>query len=140
MSTAVETPRDLVVRLFEVLPSRDADRFAALLAPDVVFEIPFPIQGEPTRIAGREQIRAYLAARWSNMPGVEVHAIRPVIHETVDPGLLITEVDVDVTRPGSDRQWVRTSVNVIRVENGLVTLFRDYMDTGRIAAMRASRG
>ncbi|MFE5287063.1 nuclear transport factor 2 family protein [Nocardia sp. NPDC056611] len=139
MTTSVETPRDLVIRLFDTLPARDADRFAALLAPDVVFEMPFLIPGEPARIEGREQIRAYLAQRWSGMSGIEIHAIRPVIHETVDPNTLITEIDVDVTRPGTGRAWARTSVNVIRVENGRVTLFRDYMDTGRIVAMRAAR-
>ncbi|GAB0103779.1 hypothetical protein JMUB6875_27530 [Nocardia sp. JMUB6875] len=139
MSTSVETPRDLVERLFQGLPSRDADRFAALLDPEVVFEMPFPIPGEPTRIEGREQVRAYLASRWSAMPGVEVHGIRPQIHETTDPELLVVENDVDVTRPGGERGWFRSSINVVRVRNGLVTLFRDYMDTGRILAIRQSK-
>ncbi|BEK97984.1 nuclear transport factor 2 family protein [Nocardia seriolae] len=138
MSTSLETPRDLVERLFLGLPSRDADRFAALLAPDVAFEIPFPIPGEPTRIEGREQVRAYLAARWSGMSGVQVHDIRPAIHQTVDPEVLVVENDVEVTRPNGERGWFRSSVNVIRVQNGLVTLFRDYMDAGRIMAMRQS--
>ncbi|MEC3957242.1 nuclear transport factor 2 family protein [Nocardia sp. CDC153] len=136
MSTSVETPRDLVERLFLGLPSRDADRFAALLAPDVVFEIPFPIPGEPTRIEGREQVRDYLASRWSGMPGIQVHGIRPVIHETTDPEVFVVENDVEVTRPTGERGWFRSSVNVIRVRDGLVALFRDYMDTGRILTMR----
>ncbi|AYF74101.1 nuclear transport factor 2 family protein [Nocardia yunnanensis] len=136
MSTPVETPRDLVERLFLGLPSRDADRFAALLAPDVVFEIPFPIPGEPTRIEGRERVREYLASRWSGTSGVQVHGIRPDIHETTDPEVFVVENDVDVTRPSGERGWFRSSVNVIRVRDGLVTLFRDYMDTGRILALR----
>ncbi|WP_433565238.1 nuclear transport factor 2 family protein [Nocardia sp. CA-151230] len=136
MSTSVETPRDLVEQLFQSLPSRDADGFIARFDPEAVFEIPFLIPGEPTRIEGREAIREYLASRWSGMPGLELHGIRPVIHETADPELYITEVDIDITRPGQPRAWVRSSVNVIRVRNGLVTLFRDYMDTGRILTMR----
>ncbi|MFE3190458.1 nuclear transport factor 2 family protein [Nocardia sp. NPDC059240] len=140
MPTSVETPRDVVLRLFEGLPSRDADRFAALMAPDAVFEIPFLIPGQPDRLEGREQIRDYLAARWSGgvMAGVVVHSIRPTVHETTEPGLFITECDIDITRPDQPRAWVRSSVNVIRVEDGLVTLFRDYMDTGRIVTLMAS--
>ncbi|WP_196054609.1 nuclear transport factor 2 family protein [Nocardia aurantiaca] len=139
MSTSIETPRDLVERLFLGLPSRDADRFAALLAPDVLFEIPFPIPGEPTRIEGRERVREYLASRWSAMPDIEIHGIRPDIHATTDPELFVVENDIDITRPGGGRGWFRSSVNVIRVRNGLVTLFRDYMDTGRILAVRQAR-
>ncbi|WP_157354929.1 nuclear transport factor 2 family protein [Nocardia terrae] len=136
MSTSVETPRDVVEQLFLELPSRDAGRFAARMAPAAVFEIPFPIPGQPTRIEGREEIRDYLASRWSGTPGIELHGIRPTIHETTEPGLFVTECDIDITRPGAGREWVRSSVNVIRVEDGLVTLFRDYMDTGRIQSMR----
>ncbi|MGW4241637.1 nuclear transport factor 2 family protein [Nocardia sp. NPDC004722] len=140
MSTSVETPRDLVIRLFEGLTSRDPARFAALMAPDAVFEVPFLIPGQPARIEGRERIREYLAERWSggNMAGIELHGIRPIVHETTEPGLFITECDIDITRPDRPREWVRSSVNVIRVEDGLVTLFRDYMDTGRIVTLMAS--
>ncbi|MEV6771707.1 nuclear transport factor 2 family protein [Nocardia sp. NPDC051030] len=135
MSTSLETPRDLVERLFLGLPARDADAFAALMAPDAVFEIPFPIPGLPDRLEGREEIRALLAKRWSGMSGVEVYGIRPTIHETADPEVFLVENDVELSYPGTERAWIRTSVNVIRVQNGLVTLFRDYMDTARIAAL-----
>ncbi|MRH89140.1 hypothetical protein GFY24_17065 [Nocardia sp. SYP-A9097] len=137
MSTAVETPRELVERLFHGLPARDAEAFVALLAPDAVFEIPFVIPGFPNRFEGREEIRAHLDRWWSpqRMSGVVVHGIHPTIHETTEPGLFLVENDVDLTRPGMGRARVRTSVNVVQVRDGQVVLFRDYMDTNRIAAM-----
>ncbi|MGW5309871.1 nuclear transport factor 2 family protein [Nocardia thailandica] len=133
--------RDLVERLFLGLRSRDADVFAGFLAPDAVFEMPFEIPGQPARLEGRESIRDYLAARWAGQGavGVEIHAVVPTIHETVDPEVFVVENDVELTRPGGPRERVRTSVNVIRVRDGAVTLFRDYMDTPRIAGLAASR-
>ncbi|WP_327144493.1 nuclear transport factor 2 family protein [Nocardia sp. NBC_01327] len=137
MSTSVETPRELVERLFEVLPARDAEAFVALFAPDAVFEIPFVIPGFPNRFEGREEIRAHLERWWSpqRLSGVVVHGVHPTIYETSDPELFWVENDVELTRPGAERARVRTSVNVVGVRDGQVVLFRDYMDTNRVAGM-----
>ncbi|WP_067568869.1 nuclear transport factor 2 family protein [Nocardia acidivorans] len=137
MSAKAETPRELVERLFRLLPERDADAFVALFAADAVFEIPFVLPGFPNRFEGREEIRAHLERWWSpqRLSGVVIHGIHPTIYETSDPETLWVENDVDLTRPGTERARVRTSVNVVRVRDGQVTLLRDYMDTNRIAAM-----
>ncbi|MEV6337059.1 SgcJ/EcaC family oxidoreductase [Nocardia vinacea] len=135
VETSVESPRELVERLFRELPARDADAFVELLAPDAVFEIPFVIPGMPTRLVGREEIRAHLAQRWSGISGIEVHGIYPQVYETADPELIFVENEVDMTVPGAERARVRTSVNVVRVRDGKVTLFRDYMDTARFSRL-----
>lgn len=131
VETSVESPRELVERLFRELPARDADAFVELLATDAVFEIPFVIPGMPTRLVGREEIRAHLAQRWSGISGIEVHGIHPQVYETDDPEVVFVENEVDMTVPGAARARVRTSVNVVRVRDGKVALFRDYMDTAR---------
>ncbi|WP_406235506.1 nuclear transport factor 2 family protein [Nocardia sp. NBC_01009] len=133
VESSVESPRELVERLFASLPARDADAFVQLLAADVVFEIPFVVPGMPTRLVGREEIRAHLTQRWSNLSGIEVHDIYPEVHETIDPEVILVEAEVDMTVPGAQRARVRTSVNVVRVRDGKVVLFRDYMDTARLA-------
>ncbi|WP_330182630.1 nuclear transport factor 2 family protein [Nocardia sp. NBC_01503] len=137
MTTTAETPRELVERLFRVLPERDAEAFVALFAPEAVFEIPFVIPGFPSRFQGREEIRAHLERWWSpqRLSGVVIHGIHPTVYQTSDPETLWVENDVDLTRPGAERARVRTSVNVVRVHDGQVTLFRDYMDTNRVVAM-----
>ncbi|BCK52538.1 nuclear transport factor 2 family protein [Nocardia wallacei] len=132
---SVRSPRALVEGLFQQLPARDADAFVALLAPDAVFEIPFTIPGLPDRLEGREAIREHLAQRWSGLSGIEVHAVRPEVYETTDPELLLVENEVDMTVPGAGRARVRTSVNVVRVRDGEVVLFRDYMDTARLTRL-----
>ncbi|UGT41725.1 nuclear transport factor 2 family protein [Nocardia yamanashiensis] len=135
MSHSVETARDLVEKLFKELPARDADAFAAHMAPDAVFEMPFTVPGLPERLEGREQIREFLAARWGSMSGIEVHGIHPFVHETSDPAVFVIENEVDVTRPDRGREQVRSSVNVVHVHDGQVTLFRDYMNTARLMTL-----
>ncbi|WP_040686033.1 nuclear transport factor 2 family protein [Nocardia vinacea] len=135
VETSVESPRELVERMFRELPARDADAFVELLAPDAVFEIPFVIPGMPTRLVGRAEIRAHLAQRWSGISRIEVHGIYPQVYETADPELVFVENEVDMTVPGAERARVRTSVNVVRVRDGKVTLFRDYMDTARFSRL-----
>ncbi|RDI43937.1 nuclear transport factor 2 family protein [Nocardia mexicana] len=135
--TSVQSPRALVEQLFRELPARDPDAFVSLLAPDAVFEIPFTIPGMPDRLEGREAIRAHLAQRWSGLSGIEIHAVHPQVYETTDPGLILVENDVDMTWPGTGRARVRTSVNVVRVREGKVVLFRDYMNTARLARLTA---
>ncbi|MEV5647695.1 nuclear transport factor 2 family protein [Nocardia sp. NPDC052254] len=127
------SPREIVERLFSTLSTRDADGFVAALAADAVFEIPFPIPGVPQRIQGREAIREHLAQRWSGLSGIEIHGIYPTIYESTDPGVLFVENDVDMTVSGT-RARVHTSVNRVHVRDGEITLFRDYMDTARLAS------
>ncbi|WP_405132754.1 nuclear transport factor 2 family protein [Nocardia sp. NBC_01388] len=95
------------------------------------------IPGFPNRFEGREEIRAHLERWWSpqRLSGVVVHGVYPAIYETSDPELLWVENDVELTRPGAERARVRTSVNVVGVRDGQVVLFRDYMDTNRVAEM-----
>jgi uncharacterized protein (TIGR02246 family) len=134
---SVRTPRELVERLFDVLASRDPDAFLAHFADDAVFEIPFLVPGMPQRIEGRAAIREHLAQRWSgSVSDVQVHGLHQEVYETTDPEVVLVENDVDITPPGGERIRFRGSVNVIRVRDGRVVLFRDYMDTGRIAGLR----
>lgn len=133
VSGSVRSARQVVEDLFATLPMRDADAFVAALAPDAVFEIPFPIPGMPERLEGREAVREHLAQRWSGRSGIEVHGVHPTVYESTEEGVLFVENDVDMTVPGAPRARVRTSVNVVHVRNGEITLFRDYMDTARIA-------
>jgi uncharacterized protein len=130
---SAQTPRALVEKMFTDLGSVDADVFADLLAPDAVFEIPFTVPGMPARIEGREAIRDHLAQRWSRRDQLRVHGVYPVVYDTSDPELFFVENDVDMTRPDGIRSRARTSVNVVRVRDGKVVLFRDYMDTARLA-------
>ncbi|WP_067885565.1 nuclear transport factor 2 family protein [Nocardia vaccinii] len=129
------TPRAVVEQLFRGLGTPDADAFADAMAPDAVFEIPWTRPGMPERLEGREAIREHLLQRWADVSRIQVHGIYPEIYPTSDPELFFVENEVDMTPPGGVRSRTRTSVNTVRVRDGQIVLFRDYMDTGRLAAL-----
>ncbi|RDI63438.1 nuclear transport factor 2 family protein [Nocardia pseudobrasiliensis] len=128
------SPRDLVEQLFRGLAARDADAFAEYMDADGVVEFPYTLPDLPSRVQGRDAIREFLAAAWQNPVG-EVHETFPHVYETVDPELFFVENEVDRTLPNAPRQRVPASINVVRVRNGKVTLFRDYLDTARLAGL-----
>lgn len=132
-----ETPRELVERVFHEMASRDVQKFIDALAEDVVFETPFPVPGIPDRIVGRDAVRAHLDERWAQRAELQIHGLHPAVTETADPELVFVENDVDITPPGGERVRMRTSVNVIRVRDGKIVLFRDYMSAGRVAEVTA---
>ncbi|MQY17883.1 nuclear transport factor 2 family protein [Nocardia macrotermitis] len=131
------TPRERVERLFAGLASPDADAFADAMAPDAVFEIPWTVPGLPERLEGREAIREHLAQRWAGRSSLRIHGVYPHVYDTTDPELFFAENEVDMTGPDGVRWRGRTSVNLIRVRDGQIVLFRDYMDTGRLATLVA---
>ncbi|WP_216893983.1 nuclear transport factor 2 family protein [Nocardia alni] len=131
--SSAQSSRAVVEQLFTQLGTPDATAFADYMAQDAVFEIPFGIPGAPQRIEGREAIREHLAERWSRISGIRIHGVYPEVHATDDPELFFVENEVDMTRPDGVRSRSRTSVNTVRVRDGKVTLFRDYMNTGRQA-------
>jgi uncharacterized protein len=108
--------------------------FADLFAADGVLAYPFAPPGQPPELRGREAIRAYFAGRGQRrqlfaMEGVEARA-----WQTDDPAVVITEI----THHGrSNITWAPyrfTALGVIRVREGEIIRYDDYMDP--IAAAR----
>ncbi len=90
--------------------------------------------GAPARIKGRAAIRAALEQGWAATSSVRIHAVHPRIYATDDPETVVVETEVEVTKPGAERVRVRSAITVIRVRDGEVVLFRDYLDSGKLAA------
>ncbi|MEV6769642.1 SgcJ/EcaC family oxidoreductase [Nocardia sp. NPDC051030] len=126
--------KDLVEQLFRGLAARDADAFAEYMAEDGVVEFPYTIPDLPPRVQGREAIREFLTAAWKDPVG-EVHETFPHVYETADPELFFVENEVDVTLPNAARERVPASINVVRVRDHKVLLFRDYLNTARLAGL-----
>jgi uncharacterized protein len=143
MSEAPRTPspRELFERARRLVVERQFDPYADLFAADGTFELPFAPPGMPRRIEGREQIRAFFRAGTERVQSAtprrwEFRSV--VIHETVDPEVIVTEFEVhgEVLDTGEPYQF--SNLQVLTARNGEIVSLRDYwnpLDRPELAAL-----
>jgi uncharacterized protein (TIGR02246 family) len=107
--------------------AKDLDGFADLFAPDGVHELPFAPPGIPRRLEGRETLREYFAAI-TGTPLKHASFENMTVYETADPGVIIAEYDAHGTVTSTGRTYQLRYVQVVKVRDGQITLWRDYWD------------
>jgi uncharacterized protein len=124
------TPADVLARRNQLLLNGDVDvdGFADLFAPDGVIEFAFHgPPGTPVRLEGREAIREYsrqfmtLPLRLENLEVAE-------LYQTQDPEVLIAETLTNATFTTTGRSFTVTSIQIFRIRDGQIVLFRDFAD------------
>ena len=122
------TPADVLARRRHLIMNGDADGFADLFAPDAVIELPFAgPPGMPARLEGREAIREHarhllaLPLRLENFEVAE-------LYQTQDPEVVIAEIWAKGTVTTTGRSFTATSVQILRIRDGQIVLFRDFPD------------
>jgi uncharacterized protein (TIGR02246 family) len=122
------TPADVLARRRQLLLSGDTDGFADLFTPDGVIEFAFHgSPGTPVRIEGREAIRAYsrqVMASPLRLDDFEVVEL----YQTQDPEVAITEMRSKATLTTTGRALTATSIQILRIRDGQIALFRDFAD------------
>ncbi|WP_271222049.1 nuclear transport factor 2 family protein [Streptosporangium carneum] len=105
----------------------DHAAFVDLLAEDALVEWPHTPPGLPSRVRGRENIRALLA-RATGSP-VRLHEIRSeTVHRTLDPEVIIAEYEAHGEITTTGRPYRQQIILVIRVRDGRIVSLRDYLD------------
>jgi len=126
MSSA--TPADVLVRRRQLILNGDADGFADLFAPDAVIESAFAgPPGTPARLKGREAIREYsrhLMASPLRLEDLEVVEL----YQAQDPEVVIVEIRTKGTVTTTGRSFTATSIQILRIREGHIVLFRDFAD------------
>ena len=125
MSSA--TPADVLARRRQLILDGDIDGFADLFAPDGVIEAPFAPPGAPSRLEGREAIREYsrhLMASPLRLVDFEVIEL----YQTQDPEVVIVELRTTGTITTTGRPFTATSIQVLRIREDQIVLFRDFAD------------
>jgi hypothetical protein len=122
------TSADVLARRRQLILNRDADGFADLFALDGVIELPFSgSPGARVRLAGREVIREYsrqVMASPLRLEDLEVTEL----YQTQDPEVVIAEVRANATMTTTGRSFTATSIQVLRIRDGHIVLFRDFAD------------
>ena len=126
MSSA--TPADVLARRRNLTLNGDADGLADLFAPDAVIEFSFHgPPGTPVLLEGREAIREYsrrVMASPLRMEDFEVVEL----YQTQDPEVVIAEIRAKGTVTTTGRSFTATSIQILRIREGHIVLFRDFAD------------
>jgi len=126
MSSA--TPADVLARRRHLTLNGDADGLADLFAPDAVIESPFA--GPPgvcVRLEGREAIREYSRHVMASPLRLENYEVVE-LYQTQDPEVVIVEMRGKGTVTTTGRSFTATSIQILRIREGRIVLFRDFAD------------
>jgi ketosteroid isomerase-like protein len=109
--------------------------FADLFAADGVLAYPFAPPGRPAEIAGREAIRAYFAGREASRELFAVEGVEALVRETDDPEVVVTEITHHGWSYVTRAPYRFTALGVIRVHDGQIARYDDYMDPIALAML-----
>ncbi len=126
------TPAQVLERRRELVLNLDAEGFADLFAADGVIEIPFAGPDLPARIDGQQAIRDY--SRRIATPALRIDDLDTVaVHHTDDPEVLIVELVARVTVTATGHAMTARSIQIFRIRDGKILLFRDYANPNALA-------
>jgi ketosteroid isomerase-like protein len=133
-STAdARSPREVLRRFHRAMKDKSADDLADLYAPDAIHEFPFFVPHRPSRLEGREAIRAAYREGWKDHP-LSIDEIEDVfVHAAEDPEIVIGQWRARATLIATGRVATITGLLELRVRDGMIVHTRDFMDALGIA-------
>ena len=122
------TPADVLAKRHQLLLNGDIEGFVDLFTADAVLEGPFTgPQGTSLRLAGREAIREYSHQIMASPLRLEDFEIVE-LYQTQDPEVVIVELRTKATVTTTGRAFTATSIQILRIRDGRIALFRDFAD------------
>ena len=128
------SPRDVVEQVRRMVAG-EALSFADLFAEDGVLEYPFAVPGQPGRLQGREAIRAWFAAAPRSTSLFQVENVDALVRETDDPEVVVAEIEHHGHSHALGGPYRFRALGVIRVRDGEIVSYDDYMDPIALAAL-----
>jgi ketosteroid isomerase-like protein len=114
--------------------------FADLFAVDGVLRFPFAPPGMAREIHGRAAIAASRRAEAGHRSLLEMDGVELLVRETDDPEVVVTEIEHYGYSRALDRPYRFRALAVIRVRNGEIVSYDDYMDPIAMAALLGRTG
>jgi ketosteroid isomerase-like protein len=126
------TPVQVLERRRQLLLNQDTDGFVDLFAPDGAIELPFAGPDLPARLDGQQAIRDF-SSRAAASP-LRIDDLEAVaVHHTSDPEVVIVELVSQVTDATTGQASAVRSIQVFRIRDGKILLFRDYFNPTGLA-------
>jgi ketosteroid isomerase-like protein len=128
------SPREVVEQVRRMVAGEGV-AFADLFAADGVLTYPFAMPGMPRELRGRDAIRAYHGAASERRGLLEVEGVDVVVRETDDPEVVVAEIEHHGHSHGTGGPYRFRALGVIRVRDGGIVTYDDYMDPIAMAAL-----
>lgn len=109
--------------------------FADLFAVDGVLRFPFAPPGMPRQIRGRAAIAASRQAAAGHRSLLVMDGVELLVRETDDPEVVVTEIEHYGHSQALDGPYRFRALAVIRVRDGEIVSYDDYMDPIAMAAL-----
>jgi uncharacterized protein len=93
-----------------------------------VLVYPFSPPGQPAELHGREAIRAYFAGLGRARDLLVMEGVEAQILQTDDPEVVVAEITHHGWSRATDAPYRHTALGVIRVRDGQIVHYDDYMD------------
>jgi uncharacterized protein len=101
--------------------------YATLFAKDGVMRYPFAPPGMPTELTGRDAIAAFHDG--NNHRGLlDMDGVDLLVRETDDPEVVVAEIEHHGRVVATGQPYRFRSLGVIRVRDGWITSYDDYMN------------
>jgi ketosteroid isomerase-like protein len=128
------SPREVVDQVRRMVAGEGVV-FADLFAADGVLRYPFAAPGMPRELRGRESIREFHGAASAQRTMFEIAGIDVVVRETDDPEVVVAEIEHHGHSYCTGRAYRFRALGVIRVRDGEIVSYDDYMDPIAAAAL-----
>jgi ketosteroid isomerase-like protein len=109
--------------------------FADLFTDDGVLAYPFAPPGQPRELQGRDAIHSYFAGMGQSRQAFLMEGVDAVVRETDDPEVVVTEITHHGRSLVTGAPYRFTALGVIRVRDGHIVRYDDYMDPIALARL-----
>ncbi|MBO0890017.1 MAG: nuclear transport factor 2 family protein [Acidothermales bacterium] len=133
-TTPVRTAREVAERVYRMVEHGDVT-LADLFAADGVLEYPFTGPGMPSRIEGRDAIAEFHGNLSRLRTRIAREGVGWTLHETADPQVVIVEIEHHGRILPEGKPYQSIAVGVMRVRDGEIVSYRDYMNPLTVAAI-----
>ena len=135
------SPREVAEQVRRMVAGEGVE-FASLFAEDGVLAYPFglpghpaELPGHPAELRGRDAIRAFFADRGRARDLFVMDGVEALIRETDDPEVVVTEITHHGWSKATDAPYRHLALGVIRVRDGQIVHYDDYMDAIALARL-----
>lgn len=122
--------KEIISKFFEAQGKQDVQGMADTLAENIVFEMPFALPGLPDRVEGKATVVEFLEQFLSKKRGIfngwDPQNIR--IYSGSDQDLYFAELDLQGMVAQSGYLYRQKYIILFRVSNGLISLWREYLN------------